>query len=72
MLSPIIMESYVCIVHNVMSLQFNLPLTTALMSISDRKFIEISTWNHDFERYDRLHIPDLHPGYPWDTHPPGR
>lgn len=65
-LIPILSNCDVCIVHNALSLHFNLVLTAALQVINDRKVTNIIAWNHDFAGNDKLYIPDLHYDYPWD------
>jgi len=65
-LLPILSNCDVCIVHNALSLHFNLALTAALRVINDRNVTKIIAWNHDFAWHDKLYIPDLHQGYPWD------
>ena len=65
-LLPILSNCDVCIVHNALSLHFNLALTAALRVINDRNITKIIAWNHDFAWHDKLYIPDLHQGYPWD------
>jgi glycosyltransferase involved in cell wall biosynthesis len=65
-LLPILSNCDVCIVHNALSLHFNLALTAALRVINDRNVTPIIAWNHDFAWHDKLYIPDLHNGYPWD------
>ena len=64
-LKPILEDQLVCIVHNAMSLHFNLPLTAALKNLCDQKSTRFIAWNHDFAWHDKLYIPDLHEGYPW-------
>jgi glycosyltransferase involved in cell wall biosynthesis len=65
-LLPILSNCDVCIVHNALSLHFNLALTAALRVINDRNVTQIIAWNHDFAWHDKLYIPDLHHDYPWD------
>ena len=65
-LQPILEEQLVCIVHNAMSLHFNLPLTAALKNLCDQKSTRLIAWNHDFAWHDKLYIPDLHDGFPWN------
>jgi len=65
-LLPILSNCDVCIVHNALSLHFNLALTAALRVINDRNVTPIIAWNHDFAWHDKLYIPALHNGYPWD------
>jgi glycosyltransferase involved in cell wall biosynthesis len=56
----------VTIVHNVITLHKNLPLTAALHQLSEKGITRLIAWCHDFAWQDALYIPDLHPGYPWD------
>jgi glycosyltransferase involved in cell wall biosynthesis len=65
-LARILSDIDVCIVHNAMSLHLNLSLTAALKKINDEKITRLVAWNHDFAWHDKLYIPDLHEGYPWD------
>lgn len=65
-LKPILEEYEVCIVHNAMSLHLNLALTAALKILNDNRVTNFIAWNHDFAWHDKLYIPDLHEGYPWE------
>jgi mannosylglucosylglycerate synthase len=65
-LLPIFTELDICIVHNVLSLHKNLPLTAALYQLQQKGISPIVAWCHDFAWRDELYIPDLHDGYPWD------
>ncbi len=65
-LAPILAQSRVCIVHNVMTLHKNLPLTAALRQLSTGTGCRFIAWCHDFAWLDPLYIPGLHPGEPWD------
>lgn len=65
-LRALLSESRVCIAHNVITLQKNLPLTAALHKLCIDGSIKLIAWCHDFAWQDQLYIPDLHPGYPWD------
>jgi glycosyltransferase involved in cell wall biosynthesis len=65
-LRPILMPAQTCIVHNVLSLHKNLPLTAALKILNDQGRIRILAWCHDFAWLDPLYTSQLHPGYPWD------
>jgi glycosyltransferase involved in cell wall biosynthesis len=56
----------VCIVHNAMTLHKNLPLTAALYKLATENNQPMIAWSHDFAWQDRLYLPDLHPGYPWN------
>jgi glycosyltransferase involved in cell wall biosynthesis len=56
----------VCLVHNVLSLHFNLPLTAAIYQLIDEGFpTRFVAWNHDFSWTDPLHRAKVHEGYPW-------
>jgi glycosyltransferase involved in cell wall biosynthesis len=65
-LSSILNRVDVTIVHNVITLHKNLPLTAALHQLSEKGMTSFIAWCHDFAWQDALYIPDLHPGYPWD------
>ena len=65
-LSPVLNRVDVTMVHNVITLHKNLPLTAALHQISEKGITSLIAWCHDFAWQDALYIPDLHPGYPWD------
>lgn len=57
----------VLIVHNVLTMHFNLPLTAALHALLDRgRLPRLVAWNHDASWEDPLQRPHVHPGYPWD------
>jgi glycosyltransferase involved in cell wall biosynthesis len=65
-LTEILRDIDVCIVHNAMSLHLNMGLTAALKIINDENVTRLVAWNHDFAWHDKLYVPDLHEGYPWD------
>ena len=65
-LRPLLAPSDVCIVHNVLTLHKNLPLTAALRLLSGEGIARFIAWCHDFAWQDELYTPSLHPGYPWD------
>ena len=65
-LSSVLNRVDVTIVHNVITLHKNLPLTAALHQLSEKGVTSLIAWCHDFAWQDTLYIPDLHPGYPWD------
>lgn len=54
----------VIIVHNLHSLNKNLPLTCALLDLNLRHVI---AWCHDLAWTNAQYQPELHPGYPWDV-----
>jgi glycosyltransferase involved in cell wall biosynthesis len=63
----ILKDKQVCVVHNVLSLHFNLPLTAAIHQLIDdglpTKFV---AWNHDFSWTDPAQKNKMHDGFPWD------
>jgi glycosyltransferase involved in cell wall biosynthesis len=64
-LSPFFTSGLPVIVHNAITLHKNLPFTAALHQYA-RQGKPLIAWCHDFAWQDRLYLPDLHPGYPWD------
>lgn len=55
------------IVHNVLTMHFNLPLTAALHQLLNQgRLPRCVAWNHDASWEDPLQRPHVHPGYPWD------
>jgi mannosylglucosylglycerate synthase len=56
----------VLIVHNALSLHFNLPLTAALWALADRPRPRIISWAHDLSWVNPLYRPWMHEGEPWD------
>ena len=57
----------VLIVHNVMTMHFNLPLTAALHKLLDeRRLPRCVAWTHDASWEDPEQRPHVHAGYPWD------
>lgn len=65
-LKTVLLNSDLCIVHNVITLHKNLPLTAAIHAISEEELLPIISWSHDFAWSDDLYTSDLHDGYPWD------
>ena len=65
-LYPLLSNIDVCIVHNVITLHKNLPLTAALHRMSNEGITHLIAWCHDLAWRDTLYTPDLHSGYPWD------
>jgi mannosylglucosylglycerate synthase len=53
----------VCIVHNLHTLNKNLPLTAALARLDTPRCI---AWAHDLAWTNAQYQPELHDGYPWD------
>ncbi|MEO8609861.1 MAG: glycosyltransferase [Chloroflexota bacterium] len=56
----------ICIVHNILSLNKNLPLTAALARLLETQPIRLIAWNSDLAWTNPQYQPELHPGYPWD------
>jgi glycosyltransferase involved in cell wall biosynthesis len=65
-ISSLLENTDVLIVHNVLSLHKNLPLTASLKLIVEEEKSPLIAWCHDFAWQDELYTPELHPGYPWD------
>lgn len=65
-LRPILSADDVTIVHNVLTLHKNLPLTAALRCLLDEGLTSWIAWCHDFAWQDPLYRPSLYPGYPWE------
>ena len=56
----------VLIVHNALSLHFNLPLTAALWTLAEPGRPRIISWVHDLSWVNPLYRPLMHGGEPWD------
>lgn len=66
-LAPILSRFDNVIVHNVLTMHFNLPLTALLHSLVDAGTIRhCIAWCHDFTWTTPDFRPLMHPGYPWD------
>jgi glycosyltransferase involved in cell wall biosynthesis len=65
-LSTELAELDVVIVHNALTLHFNLPLTAALWSLADGKRPRIISWVHDISWLNPIYRPWMHHGEPWD------
>jgi glycosyltransferase involved in cell wall biosynthesis len=65
-LSTELAELDVVIVHNALTLHFNLPLTAALWSLADGKRPRIISWVHDISWLNPIYRPWMHDGEPWD------
>jgi glycosyltransferase involved in cell wall biosynthesis len=59
-------ELDVLIVHNALTLHFNLPLTAALWTLADAHRSRIISWVHDISWLNPLYRPWMHEGEPWD------
>jgi mannosylglucosylglycerate synthase len=59
-------ELDVVIVHNALSLHFNLPLTAALWALADVNRPRIISWVHDISWLNPIYRPWMHDGEPWD------
>jgi len=55
----------VLIVHNALSLHFNLALTSVLWELADRPGPRIISWCHDLSWVNPLYQPLMHEGEPW-------
>jgi glycosyltransferase involved in cell wall biosynthesis len=66
-LAPILSQFDNVIVHNVLTMQFNLPLTASLHSLVDSGTIgHCIAWCHDFTWTNSRFRSKVQPGYPWD------
>ena len=65
-LSTELAELDVVIVHNALTLHFNLPLTAALWSLADSNRPRIISWVHDISWLNPIYRPWMHDGEPWD------
>src|SRR6202165_1993762 len=65
-LEPALTELDSLIVHNALSLHFNLPLTAALWKIAERGRPRIISWVHDLSWVNPLYRPLMQDREPWD------
>lgn len=65
-LSTELAELDVLIVHNALTLHFNLPLTAALWMLADSGRVRMISWIHDISWLNPIYRPWLHDGEPWD------
>ena len=65
-LEPALADLDLLIVHNALSLHFNLPLTAALWKIADRGRPLIISWVHDLSWVNPLYRPVMQEREPWD------
>lgn len=56
----------VCIAHNILTFNKNLPLTTALYQVVQTSNIRLIGWCHDLAWSNPQYLPELHSGYPWN------
>ena len=59
-------ELDVLIVHNALTLHFNLPLTAALWTLAEGHRARVISWVHDISWLNPIYRPWLHEGEPWD------
>ncbi len=66
-LTPLLSDFDTVIIHNVLTKEYNLPLTQALFCLLDEGRIPNPiAWSHDFAWTSPTHTEKVHPGYPWD------
>jgi glycosyltransferase involved in cell wall biosynthesis len=65
-LSTELAELDVLIVHNALTLHFNLPLTAAIWTLADSNRPRIISWVHDISWLNPIYRPWMHDGEPWD------
>ena len=65
-LSTELVELDVLIVHNALTLHFNLPLTAALWTLAENNRPPIISWVHDISWLNPIYRPWMHEGEPWD------
>ena len=59
-------ELDVLIIHNAVTLHFNLPLTAALWTLADAHRTRLIAWVHDISWLNPIYRPWMHEGEPWD------
>ena len=65
-LQPQLAKLDVLIVHNALTLHFNLPLTAALWKLAEQKRPRIISWVHDLSWVNPLYRPSMLKREPWD------
>jgi glycosyltransferase involved in cell wall biosynthesis len=65
-LSTELAELDVLIVHNALTLHFNMPLTKALWTLADTHRARMISWVHDISWLNPIYRPRMHEGDPWD------
>ncbi|TMD80202.1 MAG: glycosyltransferase family 4 protein [Chloroflexi bacterium] len=66
LLAPQLARLDALIVHNALTLHFNLALTAALWTLAERPRARIISWVHDLSWVNPLYRPWMHPGEPWE------
>ncbi len=56
----------VCIVHNIVTLNKNLPLTVALAKLVEQNGMKVIAWCHDLAWTDELYHTEVHDDHPWN------
>jgi glycosyltransferase involved in cell wall biosynthesis len=65
-LAPILADLDVCVVHNALTLHFNLPLTVALHRLAESSGLaRFVAWCHDLSWSNPLYAPLVREAYPW-------
>src|SRR4030081_2919610 len=65
-LSTELAELDILIVHNALTLHFNLPLTAALWPLAEPRRARVISWVHDISWLNPIYRPWMHEGEPWD------
>jgi glycosyltransferase involved in cell wall biosynthesis len=65
-LSEALQDIDICIVHNALTLHFNLPLTCALDRIARRGQTDLIAWCHDLSWTNPLYLPLMREDEPWN------
>src|SRR5207237_6842644 len=66
LLAPQLARLDALIVHNALTLHFNLALTASLWTLAEHERARIISWVHDLSWVNPLYRPWMHPGEPWD------
>jgi glycosyltransferase involved in cell wall biosynthesis len=64
-LEPQLNQLDVLIVHNALSLHFNLALTSVIWELADRPAPRLISWAHDLSWVNPIYKSAMHPGEPW-------
>jgi glycosyltransferase involved in cell wall biosynthesis len=65
-LRPIFARADRVVVHNVLTMNFNLALTAAIVWLASERPGVVIAWTHDLAWLDQIYLPERHPGEPWD------
>jgi glycosyltransferase involved in cell wall biosynthesis len=65
-LRPFVEKSDRVVVHNVMTMPFNLALTAAIARLAATTSGKVIAWTHDIAAFDPRYAAFEHPGAPWD------